>query len=138
VNSSDDTQNDTGTFKVKFKVTNNAQGDIYLDRTCLQDPVTGVSSLFYIYQTSGGTISIPNSTCSYTSTSGADQTQTSFLVAEGDSEIFEVTTTADPVSAGLYRMKINRIGYNIIDGEGNQVIYGSTLDPLKTAYIYLN
>lgn len=129
---------DIGTFKVKFKVTNNTNGDVYLDRTCLQDPVTGVGSLFYIYQTSSGMISIPNSTCSYISTSGADQTQTSFLVAEGDSEIFELSTVADPVFAGLYRMKINRIGYNIVDGEGNQVVQGSMLDNLKTAYIYLD
>lgn len=138
-NSSND---DTGTFTLKFKVTANGEA-VYIDPTFAATTVAGTSAIGSTVQvqrsgtaTVGGTsLVLENLTDNDTEGSG------NYKVEEGQSETFEVTVSAalpTAGSAGLYRAIINSIGWNSDDSSSVYNLYTSNLDAYRTTYISLN
>lgn len=139
--SSNDTgaTNDTGTFKIKFKVTA-VGGDVYLATTA----TTG-DGYVYTVDYAGVTTTIGVSAV-ITNTTDTDLTSgQNWLIEEGQSETLELTvskvnTALSQPTAGLFRANLTGVLWD--DDDTGAVApdntYSSNLDEFHTSYVSLN
>ena len=120
-------ESDSGLFTITFDVT--AFGnDVYIDKT---DPVVGGANASAIIAPVTGTV-----TSEITSPSGADEKTNSYLVEEGTTERFTVTTNILATTTGFFKVELGNIAYALTD-VNKTTTYSSDLSDFKTTSLSL-
>ena len=121
------TESDSGLFTITFDVT--AFGnDVYVDKTA---PVVGGANASAIVVSGTGTV-----TSEITSPSGADEKTNSYLVEEGTTERFTVTTNILATTTGFFKVQLGDIAYALTD-VNKTTTYSSDLSDFKTTSLSL-
>ncbi|MBP6858373.1 MAG: peptidoglycan-binding protein [Candidatus Pacebacteria bacterium] len=124
---------DTGIFRIKYKVTANG-GDVYI-------PSATNMAVNYIVDRAG--VPVAASAISAVITNDTDWTKTStgnFVIEEGTSETFTLTVNVQlggTYTAGQYRTSLTGIKWGVADDSIPENTYTS-LDGFKTSYVGLN
>ncbi len=125
--------NDTGTFTIKFKVT--AVGDdVYLATTV-------AAGYTYVVDDSGSATTGGVSAVVVNNTDADfDSTGNMWLIEEGETETITLTVirTAPPSDAGLYRVSLTGVLWDITADTSPTYTYSSNMDDFKTEYVSLN
>ena len=120
---------DEGTFVITFKVTA-FDGDAYIDLTA--PDASGGATESDLDVTGTGTV-----LATISSPTGATQGTDGFLVDEGESENFSITTNIVATADGFFRVNLGSILYALTDVDGD-IVYTFNLDDYKTPDLYLN
>jgi hypothetical protein len=119
---------DAGTFTITFDVTA-FDGDVYIDKTApLAAGGSGESDLGV---TGTGTV-----VATISSPTGATEGTNGFLVDEGTTERFTVTTNITATASGFFAVELDDIVYALTDIDGN-LSYDFNLDDFKTGQVFL-
>ena len=136
------TSDDQGTFTIKFKVT--AVGDTVYVSTLADAQLSGnTDGKTTILVDRSGTATVGGVSVAITNTTDDDlNTAGLYLIEEGDSETFELTTTVQLPTAGsggLYRAVLGGVRWTTDSTDATPSnSYTSNLDAFKTSYVGLN
>jgi hypothetical protein len=135
------TNDDQGTFTIKFKVT--AIGDNVYVSSLADAKLSGVTSgKTSVLVDRAGTATVGGVTVAITNNTDTDLTSVgNYLIEEGDSETFTLTTTVQLPTAGLsglFRAVLGGVSWSITDVATPANAYTSNLDNFKTDYVGLN
>lgn len=140
----DSSNDDTGTFTIRFKVTANGS-NVYVSslstHSAYPDSINVGNTSVYV-EKSGVVVVDGVSTSLINLTDDNKNSAGLFEIEDGYSETFELTTSVrlpDAGTAGHYRVSINGITWST-DPTGSTAsgVYSSGLDLLKTSYVSLN
>ncbi len=121
-------ESDSGLFTITFDVT--AFGsDVYVDKSA--PDTTGGSGESDIDVTGTGTV-----TSEITSSTGADEGTNGYLVEEGTTERFVVSTNVLATATGFFNVKLGSIAYALTDANATDY-YTSDLGDFKTTSLNL-
>lgn len=131
--SNDNDAADTGTFKIKYKVT--AVGDaVYVSS------LVGTATTYAVDRS--GTATSTGISAVLTNSTDADLTSVgNYLIEEGESETFELTVVVPlggAATTGLYRTTLSNLKWDTSDDTSPANTYSSNLDNFKTDYVFLD
>jgi hypothetical protein len=135
------TNDDQGTFTIKYKIT--AVGnDVYVS-SLADATLTGVTSgKTSVHVDRAGTATVGGVSTVISNITDTDLTSVgNFLIEEGSSETFELTTVVQLPAAGsggLYRAVLGGVRWGTTDIYPLANSYTSNLDNFKTSYVGLN